>query len=1062
MTDTPSSEQSIFLAALERKDAAERAAYLNEACGDNEALRAGVQALLDAHEKGDDFLERQPAVGETASFAPLTEGPGTVIGPYKLLQQIGEGGMGVVFMAEQEKPVRRRVALKVIKPGMDSRQVVTRFEAERQALALMDHQNIARVLDAGATATGRPYFVMELVHGVPITTYCDDNHLTPRERLELFVPVCQAVQHAHQKGVIHRDLKSSNVLVCLYDGKPVPKVIDFGVAKATQQRLTEKTMFTQFGTVVGTLEYMAPEQAEASQLGVDTRSDVYSLGVLLYELLTGTTPLERKRLREAALDEVLRIIREEEPPRPSTRLSGSGKLPAIAAARKTEPAKLSKLVRGELDWIVMKALEKDRSRRYETANGFARDVQRYLADEPVEACPPSPSYRLRKFARKYRKPLATAATFLVLAVLAGALTTWQAVRLARADRDAAERERDETVHQAKRVQDIRDALAQAQTVREQARAANDRGRWAEARAMVKRAEALLEGGSADEELAGRIHDALRELDQEEKDRRMVETLEKIREESSNTRDTALRYAEAFRQYGLEIERLPVAEAAAQVRRSMIREDLLAALNHWTYDKRAYPGIDKLRAVADEADDNAWRRALRAASAANDTTRLKQLANDSQVLDQPPGFLWLFGAALFQANLAEEAVVFWRKAQQRYPADFWINFNLAVKLSHMRPARYAEALGYFRAALARRPDSSGSYLGLGQALKAQGDLPGAIACNRKALEIAPTFAEAHNNLGNCLEAQKDRSGAMACYRKAIEANPKLPQPYFNLGRNLGALGDLGGAIAIYRQGIEFDPKHPQIYFSLASALNEQGDLPGAITSYRKAIEIDPKYAEAHCNLGNLLLQQGEFAAALAALQTGHQLGTQRGNWSNPSEQWVRKAIRMVELEAQLREFLSGQRMPIDATERADLGDLCRYKKNYAVSARFYTDAFAADATLADDLKAGYRYNAACSAVLAAAGQGHDADQPDEAERTRLRRQARVWLRANLDQWAKLLATDKPQDRVQIQRAMRGRQNDPDLTSVRDAAALAKLPADEREAWQKLWAEVAELLKKAEAK
>ena len=299
---------------------------------------------------------------------PYREAPGTVIGPYKLLQQIGEGGMGTVFMAEQHQPVQRKVALKVIKPGMDSSQVIARFEAERQALAMMDHVNIARVFDAGATEAGRPYFVMELVHGVPITKYCDDNHLTPRERLELFVPVCQAIQHAHQKGIIHRDIKPSNVMVTLYDGKPVPKVIDFGVAKATEQKLTERTLFTQYGTMVGTLEYMSPEQAEMSALGVDTRSDIYSLGVLLYELLTGSTPLTHKRIKEAAYAEILRMIKEEEPPRPSTRLSDSGEaLASISANRHMEPAKLTKLVRGELDWIVMKTLEKDRNRRYETA-----------------------------------------------------------------------------------------------------------------------------------------------------------------------------------------------------------------------------------------------------------------------------------------------------------------------------------------------------------------------------------------------------------------------------------------------------------------------------------------------------------------------------------------------------------------------------------------------------------------------------------------------------------------------------------------------------------------------
>jgi serine/threonine protein kinase/tetratricopeptide (TPR) repeat protein len=438
--------KDIFLAALERESGAPRSAYLNEMCGQDMELRQRVEALLARHEAAGSFLESPapavdpyPTVGE-----PASERPGMVVGPYKLLQQIGEGGMGTVYMAEQSHPVQRKVAVKIIRPGMDSRQIIARFEAERQALALMDHPNIAKVLDAGtvdahglqSVGLGRPYFVMELVKGVPITKYCDQHRLTPKERLELFIPVCKAVQHAHQKGIIHRDLKPSNVMIALYDGKPVPKVIDFGVAKATGQKLTDETLFTAFGQVVGTLEYMSPEQAELNQLDIDTRSDVYSLGVLLYELLTGTTPLQRKRLQDGVLSEVLRIIREEEPPKPSTRLSTTQELPSIAANRGLEPNKLSGLVRGELDWIVMKCLEKDRNRRYETANGLARDIERYLHDEPVQACPPSAGYKLRKLARKYRTLLRIVGVFVVFLVLAAAVSTWQAVRASLAERQA--------------------------------------------------------------------------------------------------------------------------------------------------------------------------------------------------------------------------------------------------------------------------------------------------------------------------------------------------------------------------------------------------------------------------------------------------------------------------------------------------------------------------------------------------------------------------------------------------------------------------------------------------
>ncbi|MBL8821932.1 MAG: serine/threonine protein kinase [Planctomycetia bacterium] len=420
--------KDIFLAALDVKSPAEKQAYLDSACADDQALRLEVEEMLVHHEKLGSFLQ-SPIVdlSPTIDQAP-TEDPGTVIGPYKLLQEIGHGGMGVVFMAEQSQPVKRRVALKIIKPGMDSRQVIARFEAERQALSLMDHPNIAKVLDAGTTSTGRPYFVMELVKGQPITKYCDEHHMTPRQRLELLLPVCQAIQHAHQKGIIHRDIKPSNILVAEYDSKPVPKVIDFGVAKAIHQPLTDKTMFTGFGNIVGTLEYMSPEQAQVNQLDIDTRSDIYSLGVLMYELLTSTTPIDRKRLKKVAWDEMLRIVREEDPPKPSTRLSSTEELPSIAANRGIEPRKLSSQVHGELDWIVMKALEKDRNRRYETANSFAMDLQRYLANEPVLACPPSLSYQMRKFVGRNKGPV-FASSLVLMALLAGVIgTTWGLIR----------------------------------------------------------------------------------------------------------------------------------------------------------------------------------------------------------------------------------------------------------------------------------------------------------------------------------------------------------------------------------------------------------------------------------------------------------------------------------------------------------------------------------------------------------------------------------------------------------------------------------------------------------
>ncbi|MCX6930927.1 MAG: serine/threonine protein kinase, partial [Verrucomicrobia bacterium] len=510
-------ERELFMQALEQPSREERNAFLDRACGHDSVLRRRLARLLEEFDRIGTFLD-QPvnSVEDRAGLAkapngeagggmvllPVTEKPGDRIGRYKLREKIGEGGCGIVYVAEQEEPVRRRVALKVIKLGMDTREVVARFEAERQALAMMDHPNIAKVFDAGATETGRPYFVMELVRGIRITDYCDQNKLSTQERLDLFIQVCHAIQHAHQKGIIHRDIKPSNVLVTLHDGVPVPKVIDFGIAKAMEQKLTEKTIYTAFEQFIGTPAYTSPEQAEMSGLDIDTRSDIYALGVLLYELLTGKTPFDGQELVAAGLEEMRRTIREKEPVRPSTRLRTmlNRDLTTTAQRRRIEAPKLISLLRGDLDWIVMKCLEKDRTRRYETANGLALDIERHLTHEPVAARPPSTAYRVQKFVRRNKVMVAAGGAVAAALALGIVGSTWQAVRAKKAEQEQSrERQRAE---QSEKTEAAARKQAQANAYSAEMNLAQE----AYAAGKVGRALALLErhipGSAAQQDMRG--------------------------------------------------------------------------------------------------------------------------------------------------------------------------------------------------------------------------------------------------------------------------------------------------------------------------------------------------------------------------------------------------------------------------------------------------------------------------------------------------------------------------------------------------------------------------------
>jgi tetratricopeptide (TPR) repeat protein/serine/threonine protein kinase len=1281
-------EETLFHLALEQP-AAERAAFLAKMCGDDHALRQRVEALLQAHDNPGDFLA-QPAVPQeqTVDEPRLAEKAGSRIGPYKLLQQIGEGGMGVVFMAEQTEPVRRRVALKVIKPGMDTRQVMARLEAERQALALMDHPNIAKVFDGGTTDSGRPYFVMQLVNGVPITKYCDEHRLTPQQRLELFIPVCQAVQHAHQKGIIHRDLKPSNVLIASYDGKPVPKVIDFGVAKAVGGGLTDKTLFTDFGAVVGTLEYMSPEQAEPNQIDIDTRSDLYALGVLLYELLTGTTPFERKRLRAVAILECLRIIREEEPQRPSTRLSTTEELPSIAAKRGLEPKKLGGVVRGDLDWIVMKCLEKDRNRRYETANGLAMDLQRHLADETVLASPPSPLYRLRKFSRRHKAGLMTTAAAFAILVLAGSGVGWalwdraaqESARGAELAGRLAATEKAVTVAMAKSQQSEERANRLPCTTSLEAKATLVE--WRDALASLAEAEAALTTGAATDDLRERVAAAHRRI---EEGQTQVQRKEKLFRDLDDARmmwavavdnapdhaGVASKYAAAFAGYDLDVTQRDEAVGRLKAFEPEVRDALIVALDDWAVAAalaRPGPLATDLRELAKAADHDAWRQRYRAAVTAKNRTALRALSVEVRESSLQPPSLVALAKSLESAGEHTEALAVLRWGRSCHPTDFWIHFVLGALLRTKQdgnPVELEEAIGCDRAALALRPAASTAHYNLGIALFAKKQFDDAIAEYKKAIELDPKFrssygslgnallaknrpddaitefkkaqaldptdaqaingfgkalfdkkqlddaiaefnrgieidpkyapahhnlaialaakkrlddaiteykkaidldpdvAAFHNNLGAALAAKNRWDDAIAEYKKAIELNPNVAEFHNNLGRafadknqledafaeykkaitlnpryadahsNLGfalqhnnqlddaiaefekaialdskhALAHTGfgrvlnaknqwddaiaefkkaieidpknalahldfgnalaakkqwdDAIAEYKKAIELDPKDAKAHYNLANTLPAQNQWDDAIAEYRQAIALNPNFAEAHCNLGHALRLQGNFTASVEEYRTGHAIGAKQPGWRYPSAQWVQEAEGLVALDSKLTAILERKEKPADDTERLVMARLCQlpYKKLYAASARFYSDAFANNAKLTNDMQLKQRYNAACAAALAGCGQGNDADKLDDKERVRLRQQALAWLRANLDLWTKRLADAKPQERQALVKTLKHWEEDTDLSGIRDAKSLEKLPADEREACQKLWADVAELVKKA---
>jgi tetratricopeptide (TPR) repeat protein/serine/threonine protein kinase len=791
------------------------------------------------------------------------EGPGATIGPYKLLELIGEGGMGAVWMAEQREPVQRKVALKIIKAGMDTRQVVARFEAERQALALMDHPNIATVFDGGTTSSGRPYFVMELVKGVPITRYCDEHRLTPRERLELFLPVCHAIQHAHTKGIIHRDVKPANILVAPYDGRPVPKIIDFGVAKATGRRLTERTLFTGFGAVIGTFEYMSPEQAELNNQDIDTRSDIYALGVLLYELLTGTTPLSRERLKQAAFTDVLRIIREEEPARPSTRLSESkDTLPSIAAQRHMEPAKLTKLVHGELDWIVMKALEKDRNRRYETANGLATDVQHYLADEAVQACPPSVAYRFRKFARRNKARLALGGLVLFFLVVLGGGAGWMV--------------RDREVRRAAAAQQIQESLTRARQWVVENKLAVARQELATARMRMGSDPAAFG------DLAEEVEALQAELDKLARFRELIDRAQKAH---AGQRDQ-LRFppGELGRDIGYRLEALacyqvlerdnwlapleggPLGPAqVAQVRQAAYEELLQLARNvvHRQQDHGSGRPIS-----APEAGRAGLAYLYKADAAFPPTAAFfrvrgqcrkalgedEEARADEELFRRTPATIaldhYLLATAAYDDGDKAEALKQCEAALRLEPTHYWSLLVLGTTLLDLgqQEQEFTSAAVAFTGCIMQRPDYALAYNMRADAFRKLRRYDEALADYGKGIELDPKDAWPWNDRAVAYLDLRQPDKALADSARAIELDPKFAKAWNNRGTVYLKLGQPGKALADFAEAIDLNPKEAVAWSNRGAAYSDLGQPAKALADCSKAIELNPKFAGAWANRG----------------------------------------------------------------------------------------------------------------------------------------------------------------------------------------------------------------------